>query len=473
MKTKPILITALSALALALPTAASAATRYASPTGDASAATTCPQDDPCDIKTAMTHASVSDGDEVVVGPGIYEITTEAQALTLTKAIHVHGEAGEPMPVVNASTNQGIFSNNPGARLSRMRINHTGPFNALMFTAGTAEQVYARTSAGGGFGCATSGTAIVRDSVCYSTGINGAGVGANMSGGEMKVKLRNVTAVATGSLAASAGVRLQSSTGADHEIDARGVIAMGAVNDVYISEDTTSTARMTFAHSNYNTVFVGGNNDPEVTPAGAGTNQTEEPVFVDAPGGDFHELPASPTVDAGALDEVSGAFDLDGNARIDGAAPDIGAYELFDADDDDDGVGDDADNCPLVPNPDQADLDGDGLGAACDPDDAPPADPKPPSGGGGSADREAPETLIKKGPAKRTTKTRAKFKFASNEAGVRFECKLDRNPFVACPAKVKFKRLAPGKRKLRVRAIDAAGNVDPTPAKRKWRVLPRE
>lgn len=36
--------------------------------------------------------------------------------------------------------------------------------------------------------------------------------------------------------------------------------------------------------------------------------------------------------------------------------------------DDDGVSDDADNCPDVSNADQADYDGDGMGDACDPDD---------------------------------------------------------------------------------------------------------
>ena len=38
-----------------------------------------------------------------------------------------------------------------------------------------------------------------------------------------------------------------------------------------------------------------------------------------------------------------------------------------ADHDGDGVDDDVDNCPLIPNQEQADLDGDGLGDVCDPD----------------------------------------------------------------------------------------------------------
>lgn len=43
-------------------------------------------------------------------------------------------------------------------------------------------------------------------------------------------------------------------------------------------------------------------------------------------------------------------------------------DACDPDDDNDGVPDTIDNCSLVVNPDQADNDGDGLGNACDPDD---------------------------------------------------------------------------------------------------------
>jgi len=47
---------------------------------------------------------------------------------------------------------------------------------------------------------------------------------------------------------------------------------------------------------------------------------------------------------------------------------MGSGTRADPDDDQDGVPDTTDDCPLVANPDQSDTDGDGEGNACDPDD---------------------------------------------------------------------------------------------------------
>jgi hypothetical protein len=84
------------------------------------------------------------------------------------------------------------------------------------------------------------------------------------------------------------------------------------------------------------------------------------------------------------------------------------------------------------------------------------------------DKGAPNTRIARGPAHRTAKHLAKFRFSSTEPGSHFECKLDKGAFKRCASPFKHK-VKPGKHVFRVRAIDTAGNVDETPAIFHWRV----
>lgn len=60
--------------------------------------------------------------------------------------------------------------------------------------------------------------------------------------------------------------------------------------------------------------------------------------------------------------------------------------------------------------------------------------------------------------------------SSNERGSRFECRLDRGKFKPCGSPRELKRLGKGKHRFVVRAVDRAGNVDPTPAKARWRIV---
>ncbi|MDX6372754.1 MAG: hypothetical protein QOD98_1742 [Nocardioidaceae bacterium] len=85
---------------------------------------------------------------------------------------------------------------------------------------------------------------------------------------------------------------------------------------------------------------------------------------------------------------------------------------------------------------------------------------------------APQTTLIKKPHT-GFKTSAKVTFSSSEAGSHFECKLDSGKYKACSSPNKLKHLKVGKHKFFVRAIDASGNVDSTPAKAKWRVLKRK
>ena len=85
------------------------------------------------------------------------------------------------------------------------------------------------------------------------------------------------------------------------------------------------------------------------------------------------------------------------------------------------------------------------------------------------DTIAPNTRIDHGPAHLTRKRLAKFRFSSTESGSRFECELDGGRFKGCASPFKRKVRRGSRHVLGVRAIDAAGNVDKTPATYSWRV----
>jgi hypothetical protein len=144
-----------------------------------------------------------------------------------------------------------------------------------------------------------------------------------------------------------------------------------------------------------------------------------PGFRDPVHGDYRLAAGSPLVDKGMPGTSGLTLDLDGSARVqdgnsDGTAiRDMGAYEA----------------APQATAPDTT----------------------------------APSTTITKHPKKRVTRPRVTFGFASDEASVRFECKLDAKPWRSCTSPKRF-RVTRGSHRFNVRAIDAAHNVDATPAK---------
>jgi lysophospholipase L1-like esterase len=99
--------------------------------------------------------------------------------------------------------------------------------------------------------------------------------------------------------------------------------------------------------------------------------------------------------------------------------------------------------------------------------APPPPPPPPPP---PADTAPPRTHFTKRPPNKTERTKVKFKFTSSEPNSTFECKLDTKKWKRCESPRKLDGLKPGKHKFKVRAIDAAGNVDPSPAKDKFKIL---
>jgi glucose/arabinose dehydrogenase len=98
------------------------------------------------------------------------------------------------------------------------------------------------------------------------------------------------------------------------------------------------------------------------------------------------------------------------------------------------------------------------GGAC-----PPPDP--------AVDTDPPETTVKLRP-KNKRRSKATATLRSDEPGSTFECKLDRRKWKPCDAKKRLKGLESGRHRVRARATDAAGNTDPTPARRGFRTKRR-
>jgi hypothetical protein len=86
--------------------------------------------------------------------------------------------------------------------------------------------------------------------------------------------------------------------------------------------------------------------------------------------------------------------------------------------------------------------------------------------GWSIDTTAPQTTIESAPRVRTTAGFAAFTFSASEPAS-FQCRLDGAAFTACSSPTAYSRLARGRHRFSVRAVDLAGNVDATPADFEW------
>jgi Tol biopolymer transport system component len=83
----------------------------------------------------------------------------------------------------------------------------------------------------------------------------------------------------------------------------------------------------------------------------------------------------------------------------------------------------------------------------------------------------PDTAILTGPKFFTTATTASFTWSATEAGVTYTCSLDYGPYGLCVGPKSYSGLRAGVHVFQVRATDASGNTDPTPAEREWTVRP--
>jgi CSLREA domain-containing protein len=111
-----------------------------------------------------------------------------------------------------------------------------------------------------------------------------------------------------------------------------------------------------------------------------------------------------------------------------------------------------------------------LGATASPPAPPSPSPPAPSPPASPADTTPPNTTITKAKINQA-RHRATFRFFSSEPGSTFFCKLDKNAFAPCRSPKTYKHLKRGKHKFQVEARDAAGNLDASPAIKKFKLKP--
>jgi Pectate lyase superfamily protein len=89
----------------------------------------------------------------------------------------------------------------------------------------------------------------------------------------------------------------------------------------------------------------------------------------------------------------------------------------------------------------------------------------------TVDTTPPETTITAGPTEggTTTQADASFSFSSSEAKSTFGCQLDGSGFSPCSSPMTYNGLSNASHTFEVKATDAAGNTDATPARRTWTV----
>lgn len=294
---------------------AQATTRFASPAGTGS---TCSSAAPCSLQTAVSQSG--SGDQVVMGPGTYSITTTLQV----SGFALRGTGGQPRPVIDASQ----VAPGPGSKsvslagnssIANVVIRNTqtqiglyedlaGPTRAVTVVGGSANEceigplteaapidgLVCVTSTGTGalFGAsATFGPTVVRDSV-FASAPGLASVEVMPSGGGATFSLTNsILAATNGGQGAIQCDDQQTQIVLSHDFfDAYSC----QVNQV--TDDGTSSGAL-------------------VSLANLAT-------------GDVHELSGSPTIDAGAHDSaLDPTTDVYGDARVVGSAQDVGAAEF--------------------------------------------------------------------------------------------------------------------------------------------------
>jgi hypothetical protein len=315
MKCAPALLACVALLAFA--SVAQAAQRYAAPSGTG---TECSQPAPCSLVEAVSKAKADD--EVIITGGAYTLSTGAFLSGEATGANVHGDFGGPPPTISAS----IFGVALGIFTARSRLSYVDVtnFGESAFAVGcgtevTIERIHAVAKSKTGSGLLNAGGCTARNSVIGAVGSEAVGLTTNC------VSLatgRNLTVIATGEKSVGIRVNYNGGPGGNCTLDLKNAIVSGDQFDLQSTPGSFGPGNIVVEHSNFDVA----KQEPGTTITQGAGNQSAPPHFKDAANFDYHEIAGSPTIDAGVNDQP-GPVDFDGQARILGSAPDIGAYEF--------------------------------------------------------------------------------------------------------------------------------------------------
>jgi hypothetical protein len=291
------------------------AVRYASPSGKTTNDCKTPAT-ACDIGTAIHGTPGNEpalGEEVVLAAGEY---TAAEIQPGASDLTVRGSTGGPRPVIKATETEAF--NGSYLNLAYLTIEHTGGGYGLDIFDGRIERVLLRGLQSQNPICQCYGSELLDSIAVVLPGSTGAAVGIQSNGGTASEKLRNDTIYSLSATAPALELEQQSSTQGSVSLEALNTIAVNTAGGPGVK--TSARTGITFGDSDYAGPVGGG------SISNIGGNISAPPRLVDVAGGDFHELPSSPTIDAGVSSPADGALDFDGNARSAGRSTDIGALE---------------------------------------------------------------------------------------------------------------------------------------------------
>lgn len=326
---RPVLLAPALVLVAAFPAAAPAAVRYAAPAG--TGAPPCAEAAPCSLEDAVSAAAAND--TVRLAEGTYELTStlalEDQGLAL------EGPETGPRPVLayaGPQTESAVGVRATDITLRRLVVRGaTDPAHELVAGGGPAaagllvDRAELRNT--GQSPALVAQAAAVRDSVLTSAA--GAGAAAVLSG-----------AVTGSTILAPDGAALSIDTDSffvgAQTLRVRNSILRGGPTqaDLIVQGDATgkATADVDFTSLRDERIqlYPAGDETARELILGPKNLTSPPPLLVDLPGGlDVHQLDGSPTINAGSPAAVRAADsreDYEGDPRVIGAVPDIGADE---------------------------------------------------------------------------------------------------------------------------------------------------